>query len=369
MAGRIVLFGATGYTGRLTARELAAHRAPVRLAGRNEDVLRELADETGGDVEIATADVADPESVRDLLGPGDVMLTTVGPFARWGTPAIEAAIDAGAPYIDSSGEPPFIRRVFERWGPAAEATGAPLLTALGYDWVPGNLAGALALREAGPEARRVEVGYFITGGGGSAGGMSGGTMASLAEALLEPGFAFRGGAIVTERGGKRVRGFEVRGRNRQAVSIGSSEHFTLPALSPGLEEVDCYLGWFGPLSRPMQIGSLGISAVTKVPGAKAAIGGVTSRLVKGSTGGPTDDERAASGSLVIGNAYDSDGELLASHRLEGVDGYTFTARFLSWAGRRALAGGIEGTGALGPAAAFGIPELEAGVAEAGIKRV
>jgi short subunit dehydrogenase-like uncharacterized protein len=366
--GRIVLFGATGYTGRLTAAELAAANAPMRLAGRNREALEELAAELGADPEIAIADVADPESVRDLLGDDDVMLATVGPFARWGTPAIEAAIDAGTPYIDSTGEPPFIRRVFERWGPAAEATGAALLTALGYDWAPGNLAGALALREAGPEARRVEIGYFITGGGGSAGGMSGGTMASLSDALLEPGFAYRDGEIVTERGGKRVHSFEVRGRNRQAISIGSSEHFTLPALSPTLEDVDCYLGWFGPMSRPMQVGSLGISAITKVPGAKAVIGGVTSRLVKGSSGGPSAEERAASGSYIVGNAYGEDGELLASHRLEGVDGYTFTAGFLSWAAQRALAGGIRDAGALGPAAAFGLPEFEAGVAEAGIKR-
>jgi hypothetical protein len=199
--------------------------------------------------------------------------------------------------------------------------------------------------------------------------MSGGTMASLSEALLEPGFAFRDGEIVTERGGKRVRGFEVRGRNRQAVSIGSSEHFTLPALSPGLEEVDAYLGWFGPMSRPMQIGSFGISAITKVPGAKTLIGGVTSRLVKGSTGGPTAEEREGSGSFIVANAYGEDDELLSSHRLEGVDGYTFTGRFLSWAAQRALAGGISGVGALGPAEAFGLPEFEAGVAEAGIKRV
>jgi short subunit dehydrogenase-like uncharacterized protein len=368
VSGRIVLFGATGYTGRLTANELAEARVPLRIAGRCREALEDLAAELGPGVEVATADVADPESVRDLLEPGDVMLTTVGPFARWGTAAIEAAIDAGTPYIDSTGEPPFIRRVFERWGPAAEASGAALLTALGYDWVPGNLAGALALREAGPEARRVEIGYFMTGGG-SAGGMSGGTMASLSGALLEPGFAYRGGEIVTERGGKRVRGFEVRGRTRQAVSIGSSEHFTLPALSPDLEEVDSYLGWFGPLSRPMQVGSLGIAAVTKVPGARSLIGGVTSRFVKGSTGGPSAEERAGSGSYVVANAYDEAGEQIASHRIEGVDGYTFTARFLSWAARRALAGGIEGRGALGPAEAFGLPELEAGVAEAGIKRV
>jgi short subunit dehydrogenase-like uncharacterized protein len=370
MAGRIVLFGATGYTGGLTAAELAAAGAPIRLAGRDHEALTELAAGLGGkaEPEVAIADVGDPDSVRALLEPGDVMLSTVGPFARWGAPAIEAAIDAGVPYIDSTGEPTFIRRVFEEWGPQGERSGAPLLTALGYDWAPGNLAGALALRDAGAGARTVEIGYFITGSGGSAGGMSGGTMASLAGALLEPGFAFREGRIVTERGGRRVRDFQVGGRSRQAISIGSSEHFTLPAISPGLADVEAFLGWFGPMSRPMQAGSAAIAAATRVPGAKGLIGGVTGRFVKGSTGGPSEEERSKSGSHVVANVRDEEGEVVATAKLEGVDGYTFTSRFLAWAARRALAGGIEGAGALGPAAAFGLDRFEAGVAESGIRR-
>ena len=366
MAGRIVLFGATGYTGRLTAEALVVSGATPLLAGRNAESLSALASELGGGLETATADVSDPASVRGLLGPGDVMVTTVGPFARWGAPAIEAAIDAGLPYLDSTGEPPFIRRVFERWDAPARAAGAPLLTAMGYDWVPGNLAGALALREAGEAARGVELGYFITG---SAGGMSGGTMASLAGTLLEPGFAYRGGRIVDERGGRRVRSFPVRGRDRQALSVGSSEHFTLPRLSPALREVDAYLGWFGPLSRPMQAGSLLLGAVTRVAPAKRALSELLERVAKGSTGGPPAEVRSRSGSHVVAIARGERGEQLAEVRLEGVDGYTFTARFLTWAGERALAGGIEGAGALGPAEAFGLDELERGVAAAGISRV
>jgi len=69
-----------------------------------------------------------------------------------GRPAVAAAVDAGAVYLDSSGEPPFIREVFEEFGPRAERTGAVLLTAFGYDYVPGSLAGALAMQAAGPGA-------------------------------------------------------------------------------------------------------------------------------------------------------------------------------------------------------------------------
>jgi hypothetical protein len=80
-----------------------------------------------------------------------------------GMPVVDAAVDASAVYLDSSGEPPFIRQVFEEFGPRAERTGALLLTASGYDYVPGNLAGALAL-QAAFAAVRVQIGYFARGG-------------------------------------------------------------------------------------------------------------------------------------------------------------------------------------------------------------
>ncbi len=366
MATKIVLFGATGYTGRLTATALRdAGERPV-LAGRSQASLDVLAEELGGGLETRVADVADPSSVRALVESGDVLISTVGPFARWGAPAVEAAIGAGATYMDSTGEPPFIRRVFEDWGPRAEAARVPLLTALGYDWVPGNLAGALALDEAGAGARRVEIGYFITGSG--MGGMSGGTRASTAGVMLEPGFAFRSGRIVSETPGRHVANFEVGDRTKQAVSVGSSEHFTLPPLSPGLTDVEVYLGWFGAMSRPMQVGSIGLSAIGRIGPLKRGLSAVTERLVKGSTGGPTEAERATGGSYVVARAFGAGDAELATVRLSGVDGYSFTARFLAWSAIRARDGGIDGSGALGPAAAFGLAEFEKGVAAAGIER-
>jgi short subunit dehydrogenase-like uncharacterized protein len=101
MAGRIVLFGATGYTGELTARELAGIGERPVLAGRDGARLRVLADALGG-LEWAVADVGRPESVRARVGEGDVLVSTVGPFARWGAPAVEAALAAGAHYLDST---------------------------------------------------------------------------------------------------------------------------------------------------------------------------------------------------------------------------------------------------------------------------
>src|SRR3954453_18334941 len=94
MAGRIVLFGATGYTGELTARELAGIGERPGVAARSEARVRALADELGG-LEWAVADVRRPETVRALVGPGDVLVSCVGPFTRWGGPAVGAAIAAG----------------------------------------------------------------------------------------------------------------------------------------------------------------------------------------------------------------------------------------------------------------------------------
>jgi hypothetical protein len=234
-----------------------------------------------------------------------------------------------------------------------------MLTAMGYDWVPGNLAGALALHRAGPSAVRVDVGYFITGKAE----MSGGTMASTVSSIGAKGFAFRDGGIHTERAAKSVRGFDVGGRKRDGVSVGSSEHFGLPRVAPQLRDVNVYLGWFGPMARPMQALSLGMS----VPGAGSLMEAIGRRFVKGSTGGPDAEQRSGSGSHVVAIAYDARDAELARAELTGVNGYTFTGRILAWAAERAAAGGLRGTGALGPVEAFGLAELTEGCRWAGIE--
>jgi short subunit dehydrogenase-like uncharacterized protein len=245
MPGRIVLFGATGYMGALAARALAARGVRPVLAARNAHRLQALATHLRG-LDTAVADVGRPETVRALVERGDVLVSTVGPFARFGEPAVHAAIAAGAHYLDSTGEGSFIREVFERHGPGARTAGCALLTAFGYDFVPGNLAGALALREAGEAATRIDIGYFTPGRVATRGG----TKASAAGVIVEPGFAWRGGRVVAERQVARVRSFRVRSSKKPAVSISASEHFALPRLHPGLRDVGVYLGTFGAAARP-----------------------------------------------------------------------------------------------------------------------
>ncbi|WP_228808286.1 saccharopine dehydrogenase NADP-binding domain-containing protein [Nocardia otitidiscaviarum] len=244
---KIVVFGATGYTGRLTAEALIAQGDSPVLAGRDAAALATLAAELGG-AATAVADVADPASVTALLERGDVLVTTVGPFLRHGGPALAAALAAGAHYLDSTGEGPFVRTVFDH-DEQARAAGVALLTALGFDYVPGNLAAGLALREA-PSAVRVDVGYFMDGPA-----TSGGTRASVAGMLFERGFALRDGNVVTEPAAAHLRDFDVAGKPRTAVSIPGSEHFALPRTHPNLRSIDVFLGLPPVAAHGLRLGS------------------------------------------------------------------------------------------------------------------
>jgi short subunit dehydrogenase-like uncharacterized protein len=358
VARRIIIFGATGFTGRLLAQRLAAQGASPVLAGRSEESVRELAEPLG--LEWRVADALRQNSVFALLEPGDVLVSTVGPFVKWGEPAVRAAIAAKGVYIDSTGEPPFIRRVFDEFGPPAERAGAALLPAMGYDYVPGALAGALALEQAGDGATRVDVGYYAFGAGVSAG-----TRRSAVGIMFDDGYAFRDGALRPARIAERVRSFRVRGKDRDAVSIGGSEHFVLPAVDSRLTEVNVYLGWFGALARPLQAGSLAGSVALRMPGARAVLKAAGDRLVAVAGGS---DEPGSGISWIVAEAYDAAGDRLAEVHLSGGEPYALTAGTLAWAARRAAGEGVDDTGALGPLEAFGLRALEEGCREAGLER-
>jgi hypothetical protein len=250
-----------------------------------------------------------------------------------------------------------------------------LLTAFGYDYVPGNLAGALALEAAGPAATRVQVGYFVRGRIGKAG--SAGTRASVAGVAFEGGYSFRGGRIVSERLAAHVTSFEIDGKPVEAFSIGSSEHFALPRLRPRagepagtpaqspLTDVGVYLGWFGRATRLVQVGLALAGPAGRLPGAHRAVDALAHRIQRTRTG------VAASQTIrsdVIAVARNASGRKLAAVHLTGGDPYSFTAPILAWAAARAAAGGVQPAGALGPAEAFGADDLETGCASAGFHR-
>jgi short subunit dehydrogenase-like uncharacterized protein len=365
MAGRIVLFGATGYTGELTARALARRGARPVLAGRDERRLATLAKDLGA--EFVVADATREERVRALVERGDVLVTTVGPFARLGTPAVAAAAAAGAHYLDSTGEAAFIREVFERHGSVAAGSGCGLLTAFGYDFVPGNLAGALALRDAGARAVSVDVGYFVRGAAAGP-AASGGTRASGVGIALARAHAWRDGRLVRERPAAHAREFRVAGRARSAVSLGGTEAYALPRLAP-LRDVTTYLGWFGPLGPVVHRLSPALAAVAAVPGARRGAAALTARLIPGSSGGPDEQARAGVTTYAVGVARDAAGRTVGEAHVAGPNPYELTAELLAWGAEQAAGGALRGAGALGPADAFGLEALEAGCAALGLRRV
>jgi short subunit dehydrogenase-like uncharacterized protein len=368
MAARIVLLGATGHTGGRTAKALVARGARPVLAGRDPGRLEPLAARLGGDggpLETATTDVTDARSVRGLVGRGDVLVTTVGPFLRLGEPAVAAATDAGAVYLDSTGEPPFVRRVFEEFGPRAERSGAALLPAFGHDYVPGGLAGALALAEAGERAHRVDVGYSLDGVRGQ--GFSRGTLVSLLGVLLEPGFAWDGGRLVSEPAGARAWRFDVAGRTRRGLSVGGAEHLTLPGLAPTLREVGVYLDWFGPATAVAHRLAPATPWLARLPGAATGMARFADLVGRRFAEAPTTQGQVRT--HIVAEVRDAAGHRISRVQLAGPDPYAMTADLLAEAAVRAAGGGVTGVGALGPVQALGLDGLITAAASAGLVRM
>ncbi len=374
---RIVLLGATGYTGRLTAEAMVrAGLAPV-LAGRRHDAVARLADRLAplapspnAEPTIAVADVSDPPSVRRLLQSGDdVLVSTVGPFTSLGAAAVDAAIDAGAAYLDSTGESPFIRHVFEVDGPRAEATGARLIPAFGYDYVPGNLAAAMVLhrcRAAGRPAARVDIGYFVDG----TFGISSGTRASATEVLLAPTYAYRGGHLVERRPGGGTRMFDLgRGRHWKGMPVAGSEHLTVPPLDSSVTDIGVWLGWAGRWTGPAAFAGTALGAVASIPGLGHGLRrGVSRRAARVTGSGPDAAARAGARTLVQADATDAVGRPLDSVRLDGPSPYDLTADLLAWGAAMAATRSIA-PGAHGPVDAFGLDSLERGCADMGLVAV
>ncbi|MFD5710764.1 saccharopine dehydrogenase family protein [Streptomyces pharetrae] len=174
----IVLFGATGFVGTLTAEYLAAH-APRELrwaiAGRGETKLRRLRERLPGGAEIGVlvADVADPASLRRLAEHARVVATTVGPYVTYGEELVAACADTGADYLDLTGEPEFVDLMYVRHDARARETGARLVHACGFDSVPHDLGVYFTVRQL-PEGVPLRVDGFVTADAS----FSGGTFAS-----------------------------------------------------------------------------------------------------------------------------------------------------------------------------------------------
>jgi short subunit dehydrogenase-like uncharacterized protein len=363
MSNKIILFGATGYTGRNTAEAMVERGMKPVLAGRSREKLALLSERLGG-LEIAIADINNPASVAGLAGKKDLLVTTVGPFTVYGDAALRAAVSKGAHYIDSTGEPGFIRKVFEDYGTQAAAADVALITACGYDYVPGNCAAGIALQKAGEKATRVDVGYYISGKNML--NASQGTIASTRYSILEPGKIWKSGTLVKRYGAAGVREFTIGGRERAGILIPTTESFSLPRIFPRLRDVNVYLGWYGKKSYQLRRVAAVNAALMKVPGYGALLRRLVSRAPQSMGLGPDREVRAATGSLIVAEAYDDKGDLLSRVDFTGVNGYDFTFKILAWAADMVVKRKLIKTGAVGPIEAFGLEELIKGCKEAGL---
>lgn len=174
----LVLFGATGFTGGLTAEYLVRH-APAglrwALAGRNQEKLEAVRDRlaaidpAAGDLALLHADVSDPASLEDVAARAGVVITTVGPYLTYGEPLVAACAAAGTDYVDLTGEPEFVDRMYLAHHATAERTGARIVHACGFDSIPHDLGAMYTVQQlgaTGPVAVRgvVRAGAAFSGG-------------------------------------------------------------------------------------------------------------------------------------------------------------------------------------------------------------
>nr|WP_090339878.1 trans-acting enoyl reductase family protein [Mycolicibacterium malmesburyense]CRL68502.1 saccharopine dehydrogenase [Mycolicibacterium malmesburyense] len=185
----IVLYGATGFVGRLTAEYLArtASGARIALAGRSPDKLLAVRDSLGagaGSWPLITADASQPSTLNEMAARTRVVVTTVGPYARYGLPLVAACAAAGTDYADLTGEPLFMRESIDRYHEQAAANGARIVHACGFDCIPSDLTVFALYRRAQRDGagELTDTNLVVRA---FRGGVSGGTAASLIEVIRE----------------------------------------------------------------------------------------------------------------------------------------------------------------------------------------
>ncbi|MDQ2636212.1 MAG: saccharopine dehydrogenase NADP-binding domain-containing protein [Actinomycetota bacterium] len=183
----IVVYGATGFVGKLTAEYLAraAGDARIALAGRSQDKLRAVRDtlpEAARSWPLISADASQPSSLNAMAARTQVVVTTVGPYIKYGLPLVAACAAAGTDYADLTGEPMFIRQSIDLHHKQAIDTGARIVHSCGFDSIPSDLTVfALYRRAQQDDAGQLTDTNLVVRK--FAGGVSGGTVASMLEVM------------------------------------------------------------------------------------------------------------------------------------------------------------------------------------------
>jgi short subunit dehydrogenase-like uncharacterized protein len=335
----VVLLGATGFTGGLTATELAQRAGPAcrwTIAGRDrsrlEGVRRRLAGvrEDLADLPVVVADVHDSAAMRELASSTRVLATTVGPYLRHGEAPVAACAAEGTDYVDLTGEPEFVDRSWLRHHTTAEASGARLVHACGFDSVPHDLGARFTVEQL-PEGVPLEVHAFVRVDAG----FSGGTAASALGLL---------GRLREARHAAHERR-RIEGPPPRSVHVGRGPWreqgdwaLPLPTLDPVIVARSAAASpRYGPEFRyshslvvgalPLAVGALvGAAALTVVAQVAPARDVLERRLSSGS--GPSEERRARSRFEV--RFHGSGGGQRVVTRVAGGDpGYTETSKMLA----------------------------------------
>ena len=177
----IILYGASGFTGQLVAEYLATAQSDLKwaIAGRNRQKLEQVRDKLKmAELPIVIADSHDTEQLTQMVRQTQTVISTVGPYAQYGTPLLETCAREGTHYCDLTGEAQWMAGVFEQINPIAKESGARLVHCCGFDSIPSDLSVYFLQQQF--KARYGGYASHISGRMGRAsGGVSGGTVASL----------------------------------------------------------------------------------------------------------------------------------------------------------------------------------------------
>jgi hypothetical protein len=164
--------------------------------------------------------------------------------------------------------------------------------------------------------------------------------------------------------------FDVDGRERSALPVGGSEHFTLARLDPGVRDVGTYVGWAGRWTHAAHAAGSVVNAASRLPVLGSLLRSGAERATSTATGvGPSAPARASSTTVVVARTRDGVGRLLSTAQVEGPSPYDLTAELLAWGAAMLVTGHALGPGVLGPVDAFGFDALERGCAALGLRRV
>ncbi|MCW2841560.1 MAG: saccharopine dehydrogenase [Aeromicrobium sp.] len=336
----IALLGATGFTGGLTAEYLGTHLpagATWAIAGRNQSKLEAIADRIdalgGVRPEIISAETGNADSMAALARSTRVLITTVGPYVELGEPAVKAAAEAGIAYVDLTGEPEFVDRMWLKYHAVAQQTGARLVHACGFDSIPHDL-GVLFTVQQLPENVPLDVKGYLRAGGAPSGGTFHSAIGAFSRVRQSAKTAAERKKLEPRPEGRSVRGGGKLGRGAN----GKGWAMPLPTIDPQIvlrsaRSLDRYgpaftYSHFAQFKKlPMLAGTLAGGAVL-IAGAQLPPTRNLLLKLKAQGDGPDEEKRAKSWFTlrVIG---EGGGKTVRTEVAGGDPGYTETAKMLS----------------------------------------